>query len=631
MTLLAKLTRESLRYRSRMIVSRLLRSDATLDAAELLGSPLGTQTWIAFRDIAAALASAQFDSDFQVSGRDGGNVGFRRTLQGVVILDGESAGEIIWELGLLDPSMAVRLVALDTFVESAMPVLPGERRWRGLLNVRPLTPLELDSFVVDVQSAAGLKLQSMSEAFQASDKVTIEGLVPTGRAYYESLIGSVPPAELSAQEYLSRTHYPHLRSVLARDTRWGWFCSQAAFVGPTTDLNEVFREESDESVLSVTKDFIPFSPLAYVAKISVALPRAEASPELLAMAQRSMEALIDSSQRESKSRGQEGLFPGLAGLILSCINTDEDILASPAYWRRLAAFSHANMLLQFLDFSGVDHAEFESWLGAASLQLGHIQTYLDTWAEPSWQPESDYLFAPWIAAVGFAINICADSPNGAAVFGAAQKERLDVPPGMAGFAHVFSASPDMLGGGLRAADREDANMSADVEASLLKVVADQDRHGSLLTLLLHARLKRFPKTLSTKLLERLQDVPRESADDTTQALVHLCVAARIAAVQPDTEFADAVAQVTLELAARDVSAKTASLAWLCLICAGGAFVDTEQRNEWMERSLLALALTLPKGAPCVDLASRIGLMQQLGSVTERRYARARYAALSAAS
>lgn len=631
MTLLARLTRESLKYRSRMIVSRLLRSDATLDAAELLGSPLGTQTWVAFKDIAAELANAQFDSEFQVTGRDGGEVVFRRTLKGVVIRDGESAGEVIWELGLLDPSITVRLVALDTFVESAMPVLPGELRWRSLLNVRPLTPLELDRFVVDVQSAAGPKLQGMSEAFQASDKVTIEGLVPTGRAYYESLIGSVPPAELSAQEYLSQTLYPHLRSIIARDKLWGWFCSQAAFVGPTTDLNEVFREESDESVLSVTNDFVPFSPLAYVAKISVALPRAAASPALLAMAQSAMEALIDASQRDSKSRGQEALFPGLAGLVLSCINTDEDILAAPAYWRRLAAFAHANMLLHFLDFSGVDHSEFENWLSAAGLQLGHIQTYLDAWVEPSWQPESDYLFAPWVAAVGFAISICADAPNGPVIFGTAQKERLDVPPGMAGFAHVFSASPDLLGGRLRACDHEDVNMSADVEASLLTVAADQDRHGSLLTLLLHARQKRFPNSLRTKLFERVREFPRESADDSTQALVHLCVAARIAAVQPDTEFADAVAQVTLELAERDVSARGASLAWLCLISAGGAFVDSGQRNEWMERNLLALALTLPKGAPCVDLAGRIGLMQQLESVIERRYARARYAALSAVS
>jgi hypothetical protein len=126
------------------------------------------------------------------------------------------------------------------------------------------------------------------------------------------------------------------------------------------------------------------------------------------------------------------------------------------------------------------------------------------------------------------------------------------------------------------------------------------RHGTLLVLLLHARLKRFPDQLRAKLLEWIQDIPKDELEDPNQVLEQLCVVARIGAVQPDQEIANAAVHLALDVVKRKKSAELASLAWLCIVFAAGAYVEKEARDDWLERQLLGLALTLPKGTPCVD-------------------------------
>lgn len=630
MTLLADLTRSSLRLRSPLIVERLLRSAATLDAAELLGSVLGTSSWIAFKEISAALAEAEFDVEIAVKARDGEQpVCLKRTMHGVVICEGTSAGEIVWELCLLDPDSSVRMSALETLADAALPCLPNEVRWRAILISRALTPLELDQFVGCILSSANAKLTELGEALSKTDKVDSRGLLPTSRTYYESLIGDIPSPGTTASEYLVSVLYPHLRAVFKHDRRWGWWCAQAAFVGPSVDLGELFADMSDDDLTAMFEGFEPLSPLAHVAKLSACLPRAPKNPKVLALAKRCVEELIETTQKQIADQGPIALFHSLVRLTLLSLGAEEETSNAPAYWRRLAAFSHANMLLQFLDFTGVEPVGFETWVNSVKSGIGDIRTYTDAWTEPAWLPDSDYLFSPWVAAAGMAMKLCSDSAVGDAVFDDPIETRLDVPPGQTGFARLFSELPDLLQGDLRASDRNDPPMTDEQEAMLIEQLTIHERYGTLLVLLLHARAMRFPERLRATFLKWIRDLAESEPRDNKKALTELCVVARIAAVQADEEIANAAVGLAFEILGSDSSTDLCSMAWLCIVLAGGAFVAKDARDDWLDGQLLGLAHSTPKGDPSVDLAGRIELMQRLQPTTSRRFTRARYAALAA--
>ena len=632
MTPLASLTRDSLRGRSPLIVERLLRSDATLEATELLGSSLGTQTWVAFKAVCGALAGANLDSEVLVPGRsDGEFVRMKRTQAGVIVCEGQSAGDIVWELGLLDPLASVRAMSFETFAVNALPVMPDEQQWRVLVNTRPLTPTELGKFVAGVLDTAGSKLSDLAEAFAKTDKVTVEHLVPSGKAFYESLVGAIPEAGVGAQGYLSQTLYPHLRAVFKKDAQWGWLCAQAAYVGPSVDLAEALKTEADDTLLAAADHFEPLTPLGYVAKISAALPRAQGNAAILAMAQRAVEAVVQDALKEPQDRGSELLFPALFRLTLCCINADEQMWQAPPYWRRLAAFTHAQMLLQFNDFVGVVPADFEKWSKAVGSRVGNIATFVDTWTEPAWLPDADFLFAPWLTSTGYAIRLCGDCSIGEALFGQEQRTQLDFPEGKAGVAQMFGLIPDLLCGAVRAEQREDTVMDDELAALLGTEPTGATRSASWTTLLLNARLKTFPEQLRSAVLTWIENLAETGVLEPNVALEHLCVAGRVAAVQPDERMADVVAQVAMSWSSRCTSAELSCLLWLCLVLCAGARAEPKERDDWMDQRLLELAFRLPKGAASIDLAARIGAMQQLQPLAKRRFGRARYAAMSAFS
>jgi len=90
-------------------------------------------------------------------------------------------------------------------------------------------------------------------------------------------------------------------------------------------------------------------------------------------------------------------------LTLNTISLNEELALAPPYWRRLAAFAHATMLIATVNFQNWDKPKLTAWCDAKQSLATAAVAILDLIRSPLWrsdlQTATDFGVAALIRAV----------------------------------------------------------------------------------------------------------------------------------------------------------------------------------------------------------------------------------------
>ncbi len=636
MNLKTMLYREMLKLPPKHVSERLLRSEATLSAAGLLGNRFGARTLLLYSTLARTLATAPDETEVAILPEDEKPAAWHitRTPQGVRLrAEGSEETSVFHELNLLDLDPERRTSCFEQIAAQALPMLPSEAQWRARVLSGPLSPFQLHELIGHLRQVADERLRALAVGVNRKEQVGVKDFIPTGKLYYETLAGPIRP-ELNGSEYFEQVLCPRIRQVFAKDRAWGWRCAEAAFIGPSVDLHEVFREVPDEDLLPVLKLGEELgSSLAPVAVLTVALPRSQKSPAFLELARRAALQTVARAKKAPSDLGRASLFPAFSLLTLRCLSAEEETWSAPPYWRRLAGMMHAHVLMGMLSFEGVDIRAFGQWVSSAHTGVGEVADYLDAQQEPMHVPDLEHMRSPDFIALGLMLAVCEKSEQGESVLPESERAALKAHFNGLALVRLSSALPDALQGSPRLADQPSATqMEASLGDELVNYMIDgRGERAAWHSLFVFARHMAYTPSLTEKMREWTRGIPGRHPQDLSASLELLAFAARIASVQGDTGLAEAIADTAISISSDCRTAPLASAVWGVLALSAAAHQDRQAWSNWLEEKMTILAYTLARGEACAELARLIDLMHRLTSISERAWSRPRYVAMSAQS
>lgn len=304
-------------------------------------------------------------------------------------------------------------------------------------------------------------------------------------------------------------------------------------------------------------------------------------------------------------------------------------MAEPPYWRRLAAFAHAHILVEILEAESEDFDQFISWMDGQERFEEFAAILLDFKKEPMWSvsdmtPRSlKVLVVRRLMALKDSLSINGlELQNGHLVdlaYEAIKKEGGLLDIDMPGLLHDGMRMSDMDGCGRLESDSETSFISKAVTA--LELDPTGTAWNGLAWACRHLRFEDALLDSLTKLPTRLTF--GDATKDREQFFVVLEKAAEIAATQPCEALADAVADAIAREAVRFDGARDVKIGYTILIMSSGAITDDTKWKEWIGKKMTDYAFSLPKGEACSQLLLSLDTLQTLMPIKDRCFGRAR--------
>jgi hypothetical protein len=584
-----------------------------------------------FADIRAGLSKGKFGTAQEVPRRRGGGVitlvRFETGLHSARLSDGLEI--VLPELALLDPAVSVRLSALSELAKRSKPCLPNYNCWRVLLTERPLTDGEFGRIINELQHFAEHELARISEAVSRGN-FGVPDLIPADRTYYESLIGPVATTA-PVDEYVTSELIPHLEKVFNADAAWGLRCIQAAFISAKLDVATIISSATNDDLTSALQASGPgATPFAKLATFQIAQSRMASDARFCDLANDALSSLLGQAALDGETFDHDELFPALIRLTLNTISQSEQFWLAPPYWRRLAAFAHASILLETLDFNGWDKARLVAWCDAQQSMDTAATGILDLLREPVWrgdlQTAADLNLAALLRAVKW-------SPEGENyLLGLSPTQAQQIQTLSPKFRLTFGL-PGPLCGGQR---RQGSATVQTIGEELLLGFSDEGPQAVPLNsqqawnaLTYSSRIFAFSRELLVKVRGIASDIRLEGSNISDEQYAVLSCAAEVAALQPDEELAGILATCVLNAAEHIAQPFDAAKCAAILVMAYGAMANWPGSLAWAADRLVALAYRIPRGACSEEMAAWIETMQRLIPLKERRWGKAWIIARSA--
>ena len=260
----------------------------------------------------------------------------------------------------------------------------------------------------------------MSGSFGVSD------LIPGDLSYYESLIGHVATTD-PVDEYVTRELVPHLEMVFKANPAWGLRCIQGTCISSKLDVATVTRSATNDDVISALQASGPgTTPFAKLATFQIAQSRVASDARFGDLANEALNSIIEQASRDGEGLDHDELFPAFIRLTLNAISQSEQFCLAPPYWRRLAAFAHASIVLETLDFNGWNKVELVAWCAAQQSMVTAAVGILDLIREPVWRGDLQSAADLNLAALVRAVKWSADSENYLLGLSSTQAEQIQV-------------------------------------------------------------------------------------------------------------------------------------------------------------------------------------------------------------
>ena len=564
--------------------------------------------------------------------RNGKRCLLERSLDGVRITPADSAGSelIVKEFSFLDPVREVRLGALKHAMEMCWPSLLSISQWQSILDERPLSETELAELLSSINETPGHFLSVMESKWRSGSEMDAASFFPTSIAYYEALVGS-PPEELGADDWINSVLIPHLKQRIEQSLIVGLKLALALNIDPRLCPAGLINSSipDDELIVVLRELAATRSPLALLGIFEIAISRMAENEQFRELASYVLECLVGDKSRENRNAQAWQSMPVIIKVGLMRLSVEEGLWCQPPYWRRLAAFAHAHILVEILELESEGFDQFIGWVDGLKRPEEFAAILLDIKKEPLWRvldmtPRSlKVLVVRRLMALKDTLTtIRLELQNSHLVdlaFESIKDEGGLLDIDMPGLLHDGARVSNMDGCGSSNSVPETSYISEAVSALEVEpmgkawyVPAWSCRHLCFDDALLDSL---------TKLSSRL--TLGDATKDREQFFGVLEKAAEIAATQPCDALADAVADAITREAVKFAGAREGEAGYMILIMASGAFTDDTKWKEWIEKKMTDYAFLLPKGEACSQLLSSLDSLQALMPIKDRCFGRAR--------
>lgn len=631
MNLHAKIARLQLRSFPDAIAKRVLQREDVTALAEMGAAKVGAIGTIHFSDIKAALSNSQFGMPTDAPSCGGeGAISIVRAKTGLHSLRRAGGPEVVLpEFGLLDPTESVRLNAYLEIVGRARPCWPNQNSWREILVDRPLTDSEFGRLISELQHLADREILRISAAVSRGS-FGVSDLIPSDPSYYHSLVGGIGNVD-SNNEYVVRELTPHLTNVFNADLSWGLRCIRAASVCTTLDWVAITGSAGNDDLLAALKALGPgATPFSRLSTFRIAQARSASDVRFREFEDDALNQLLGEAAPKANGHEHDRLFPALMRLTLNAISMSEELAPAPHYWRRLAAFAHATILLESTSFQGWDKEALTTWCDAQqSLETAAVGI-LDMVRDPFWRADFQSANSLSVTALITALRwspIRDDYLNG---LSPRQTEMVqEINPE---FRLAFGL-PGPLSVGR---SRDDDGLEQTIGLELLDGFTSDDSTAVALNSRQAWNAFRYSSRIfsfSNELLVRLREIARSihlhgSSISDEDVSILSCVA-DVAVLQRDEELAGILAMYVLKGAETITQPIDVAKSAAVLVMASGASANWNGSLAWAAERLVTLAYRIPRGGCCQELANWIEIMQRFIPLEERRWGKAWIIARSA--
>ena len=631
MNLEAEITLLQLNSLPSSIATRLLKHDDISSLARVGCAEIGGIGQFFFSDVRTALTAAEFGSYVEVARAGKIQISIARSQDALFKVRGENGSEIVLaELSLLDPVLDVRLKGIEVLSETMLPCWPKASYWKTIVKESALSDGEFETVLDELQSIAEPAMNRISQKFH-SGQFSAKDLIPTDVTFYESLLGQVP-REGTVHDYIESSLIPHLNHLFKKNQIWGLRCTQATGISNLIDAVQAAADISDDQLLEAIQTIgAGVAPFSKQVIYNLASIRGTKDDRFSGIAKNAIDTLVQGTFKDAGKPSNVDLLPSLVRLILGHLGQAEYLARTPPFWRRLAAYSLANLLLETIDFSKVNIEEMLCWLEQRTQKTAAIEI-LDQLVEPGWRPDVygvDHLFrASLILAIRwtptgtvFPYDV---SDKNIELIRHNRKEMIlsfGVPDPICGIRHDRSAIGDqfeveeMLGGLDKVGEGEKQPTENQIWVALAHV----------------SRIHIFSESLLVRVREQAKRIDLGSRQETEDVPALLSWCCDVASTQGDLELAEIAAKCVLESAPEFTEPADALQSAAVIVLASGAAATHSESLKWASNKLLQLAYLLPRGPCCEGLAELIWTMEEFISLKDRQWGKAMCVARSAAS
>lgn len=366
MKLESVVVRELIKTMPRSLVWRLRNDDEFVTFSELPLIRFGELGSFEHDVVLMSLARAKESGEREeLIARNGKQYLLERTLDGVRITPADSAGSelMVKEFSFFDPDREIRLGALKHAMEQCWPSLPSISKWQSILDERPLSETELAKLISSINETPGFFLTAMESKWSSGGEMDAASFFPTSLAYYEALV--VPPQEgLDADVWINSVLIPHLKQRLDQSLIVGLKLALALNIDPRLcPAGLVSSTIPDDELIVVLRELAAArSPLALLGILEIAISRMDGNERFREFASDVLECLVGDKSREIRNAQAWQLMPAIIKAGLRRLSIEEGLWCLPPYWRRLAAFAHAHILVELLEAESEDFDQFIGWM-----------------------------------------------------------------------------------------------------------------------------------------------------------------------------------------------------------------------------------------------------------------------------
>lgn len=284
---------------------------------------------------------------------------------------------------LLAEKKALRIQYYDSEVKALNLPKVVVAHWRKIVGRRPLKISELK----DLASEFSATVPAVSRAIAnqlAGHEISFEHLVPSSLKYYERLIGS-HAGQLNIIEYANQVLVDHFRDLLAWSPVDG--LHQALLVCSHSEAVRAIpaRAFSGEGLLAILAWAEDKDPISIGAVLELMLLSPSVKNSAAIKVSKMMRKLCD-RDREKESKEFE-LLSRVFKFVYGQLSATRVMSGKPPYWWRLAALSHAALIVRHMLSRQGDWLALATELSNSRGLNFYTQAIVDLRLEPRWLPE----------------------------------------------------------------------------------------------------------------------------------------------------------------------------------------------------------------------------------------------------
>lgn len=505
----------------------------------------------------------------------------------------------------LSSQRKTRLTALDRCLAAHTLSAHAREDLRQLAGKADFTSDDFIELARIFDSSPESFTRELRERVAAGGRIGKKDLLPDDLRHWEHL---APPVEHSAtlDEYIANELDADRRARLAAGEPKAFASIALTCAAPALVPRELFSSISLESAVAFLEAACAFDdPFGLVAAFQMCADRAGEDVQFIALGERLLDQLFSSMDRLTTSCQ---LFGAAFIIATAHLSEHEALRCRPAFWRRLAAASHASLVVRACGVPEKKLDELVAWAVRVSGEMYVLSVLSDFPDQPRWRPEwieDNYLVAD---LYGRACSVLRGIPNNKVP--ASWQARLDDVKASADKTpmEIFSTYPAVLEGErpLAVPKRPSSRPIGDLVKSFKKEPSPD--HLLLLSPVIYTF--GFPPQLRDNVIAVVGQLRRGqlTLDDRRMQQV-MTVAAHIATETRDVELARAIADACIAKIAIAKERHAVFEATSRLVESAAVHTDRFAAASELADRLERLAFVVPTAEMCHDLAELLGQLK----------------------